>query len=211
MGLYFEPLGIGNDQQHPLKHFADTNCALDHFTQKHLTRLQVFDLIEKYIKIKSAIQDKLTDFAGYKFQNHFIIGIHFRGTDKYKEAPQVSYETVWQAILTHIESRHLKKFKIFVATDEQNFLTYITEKFPKKIIFQDISRSKNEIGLHFQSQTSPFQMGEEALLDCLLLSKSHVLIRTDSRLSLWAAYFNPHVPVISLNTNYYLGKSPDGL
>ena len=49
---------------------------------------------------------------------------------------------------------------------------------------------------------TPFQKGEDAVLDCLLLSRCQVLIRTASNLSQCSALINPDVPEIALNRGY---------
>jgi hypothetical protein len=51
-----------------------------------------------------------------------------------------------------------------------------------------------------------YRKGEEALINCLLLSRCSALIRTTSFLSAWASIFNPALPIVLLNAPY--AKSP---
>lgn len=208
---YFEPLQLGNRDEGVTIPFSDKNCSLDNFTQKNLTRRQVFSLIQKHIKLKDNIQNELDVFVDNHFKKNNVIGIHYRGTDKHIEAPVVSYKKVKNTIDKEIKNRGLKGYKLFVATDDQRFLDYLNLHFRENIICQDIYRSQDGTALHLNGSNHPYQLGKEALLDCLLLSKTELLIRTDSRLSLWSAYFNPKMKVITLNTNYYIGRTPDGL
>ncbi len=59
-------------------------------------------------------------------------------------------------------------------------------------------RSSGTAGVHL-SNRNQYKIGEESILDALLLSKCDLLVRTSSNLSLWSTYFNPDLPVILLN------------
>ena len=48
-------------------------------------------------------------------------------------------------------------------------------------------------------QGDNWNKGRDAVLDCLLLSRCDVLVRTASNLGLCAAFFNPRLPVVLLN------------
>ena len=88
-----------------------------------------------------------------------------------------------------------------MATDEESFLNDIQEVFAGKIFATSSFRSTDHNPVHINSK-NPYQSGEEALIDCLLLSKSDVLIRCMSHLSLWASYLNPDISMITLNEGY---------
>lgn len=207
---YFEEVKLGDPKKGVIKNYGGQDLInQDHFTQKNLKRHQVFNLIQKYIRPKKTILEKIKKFTYKNFKNYFVIGIHYRGTDKFQEAPRVTYEEVLEALNKIVDDRY--DFRIFVATDEKQFLEFLLSKYPSNIVYQDMERSSDGTPIHLDPLTSRYKMGEEALIDCLILSKTNLLIRTDSRLSLWSAYFNPEVPVITLNSNYYLGRSPDGL
>lgn len=168
-----------------------------------LSREKVSELICKYIKIKKQITDKVESFLLKNFKRKYVIGIHYRGTDKISEAPRVLYETVFTTINEIIKNYHQKNYKLFVATDEQDFLDWIKEKFPNRVIYQNALRSLTGDPLHIPPQ-SPYQQGEEALIDSILLSNCNYLIRTSSNLSLWSSFINPTLPVTELNKRYYL-------
>lgn len=201
---YFEPLEVGTPDLVNVKIYTSASACSYHalFSENHLSREYAYSLIQKYMKLKPSIHQKLIDFVEQQFQGHFIIGVHYRGTDKIAEAPPISYEVVAQAILNQVQLLQRWDFKIFVATDEQKFLDYINACFPGRVICQEAYRSQTGFPIHYTPTSRPYQMGEEALLDCLLLSQTHFLIRTSSNLSLWSSYFNPFIPVISLNKRY---------
>ena len=108
-----------------------------------------------------------------------------------------------EAIELQIKQRPLETYRIFVATDEHDFLKFIKEAFPGKVISIEMDRSIDGSPIHMNAR-DPFLQGEQALIDALLLSKTQVLIRTQSNLSLWSSYFNPTLPVITLNQRHVI-------
>jgi len=64
-------------------------------------------------------------------------------------------------------------------------------------------RSTDGYPLHINSFLDHYKCGEDALIDCILLSKGNFLIKTNSNLSQWATFFNPKVPFKELNKSFY--------
>ena len=68
---------------------------------------------------------------------------------------------------------------------------------------EDTVRSVDGGAIHSRPEMGDnYIKGKEALINCLLLSRCNVLIRTASFLSAWSSFFNPKFPVIMLNTPY---------
>lgn len=199
---FFEPLEVGVSNKGPLFITAngpmECDCAM--LTEFRLLRKRVNQLITKYIHPKAFIKKKVEAFVKKYFKSHSIIGVHYRGTDKGIEAPQASYENVLNIILQEIRKQG-KKTRLFVATDELSFLKAIKSAFPGRVIYTKGMRSSNGEPVH-KITGNGFQRGEEALIDCLLLSHCDLIIKTSSNLSLFSTYFNPDVPVIHLTTRH---------
>jgi len=164
-------------------------------------RKKAHSLIQKYIHIKPHILEKIDQFTQLELDGLFVFGIHYRGTDKVSEAPRISYEEVLVPLEREIRKLRGADYKIFVATDEALFLEFILSKYPNVCYYEQVKRSYDNTPLHLGKQT-PYKSGEEALIDCILLSKADVLIRTASSLSLWSTYFNPSQRVINLSYPY---------
>ncbi|HSW86979.1 MAG TPA: hypothetical protein VLG49_05710 [Rhabdochlamydiaceae bacterium] len=173
-----------------------------------LTVKEGYSLIQKYIKIKPGLQEKIHSFVETYFGNSNVIGVHYRGTDKHSEAPRVPYEKVKEALQKVIDSSSSEEYKIFVATDEKPFLDFISRHFAGKVIYIDALRSVDGKGVH-QIYKNCYKMGEDAVMDCILLSKCSILIRTASNLSRCAGYFNPELPIIDLNFLYVERRKGD--
>jgi hypothetical protein len=202
---YCYPIKIGKKDEAPfIKNCRSFQEYADYamFTEKKLNRLQVNELIQKYITILPPIQIKIENFVRNHFGDSHIIAIHYRGTDKIHEAPRVSYETISEQVKDYINSNQLFNYKIFIASDEQQFVNYMEEVFFAHVIVYDAARSSNGLPLHYDSTVDNFKKGEEALIDCILLSRGNILFRTSSNLSLWSGYFNPYLPIKELSSRF---------
>lgn len=199
---YFEPIILGAlDNTVSKKRFPlSTQSSFAIFALYEMSYERGNELIQKYIKIKPHIQRKINQFVNEHFKENYVIGVHYRGTDKIIEAPHVSYEVVVKYIKEEIKKNN--NAKIFVATDEENFLRFMHSNFPGKIIAIDTLRSTNGQPIHF-SFTHAYKNGEDALIDCVLLSKCSKLYRTSSNLSAASMRFNPALDVTLLSKNIH--------
>lgn len=196
---FFEPLSIGSELSAPLSYFNDNDFNnYGWWPIYHMSRERGYELIKKYLRIKPHIQQKTDSFQERNFGDDFIIGVHYRGTDKIAEARRIPYEEVKSAIqkaIDNLPQPYINAYKIFVATDEQAFLDFIKMEFSCPILYIDSLRSINGQPVHDTLYTSNYQRGEDAIIDCILLSKCNRLVRTVSNLSFWAERFNPFMPV----------------
>lgn len=201
---FFEPIEIGNSQNTNLVFIGDgEKSAWCTAAISSISRETAAKLIQKYIKPKSHILEKINNFISKNFDSTYTIGIHYRGTDKSSEARRVPYSEVIATIKNFLRQHTLKSYKIFVASDEQAFVNYISSQFPSKVIYQDALRSSNGHPLHY-NQINRYRQGEESVMDCYLLSRCHILIKTHSNLSSSSANINPNMPVISLSNRINL-------
>lgn len=136
-------------------------------------------------------------------KNKYVIGVHYRGTDHYMEVKLAKIEDVIQIIQRKVDElpRNQKNnFVIFIATDTQQFIDAILNTSLKDhVVFCEQVRSTTDVGVHNLDEKNNYQKGLEALVDCLLLAKSNLLIRTSSLLSTASIQFNPFMQVINLN------------
>ncbi|MEI6791265.1 MAG: nodulation protein NodZ, partial [Myxococcaceae bacterium] len=199
---------LNESQEFPNTHFIKTNNDTYHWLVQHhperlTNREEIIALWSKYVHVRPEIEHQIQQFVRANFESNFVIGIHYRGTDKSREAPRTKYEKVTEEIKHQVALRNLSHYKIFVATDEQAFVSYLESEFPNKIMYlSDTERSKDGKPLHLNKQDQQYKIGKAALLDSLLLSKTDLLIRTSSNLSRWSTYFNPDLPVIELSKRH---------
>jgi hypothetical protein len=200
---YFQPIHLGTFKGHVLRVEHPFENGVAHPEWNALSRKKIGALVHKYIKLRPALEHEVQKFVDKNFKSHFMIGIHYRGTDKASEAPRTNYERVADEIRYQAYLKKLVEFKIFVATDEHGFLEYLKEQFPNQVIeLPGVQRSKDGKPLHLSEEKSHYEMGKAAILDSVLLSKTNLLIRTSSNLSRWSTYFNPELEVIELSNRY---------
>ena len=192
---YCEPISLGEKRK--VKYVRSTPPFSKPWEAfKHTSREEAFALIQKYIHLKPHIQNKVDNFEKVHFMNYFAICVHYRGTDKRPDSLQDSYERIVREILNVMKKNGDLKYKIFVATDEQPFLDYMIGLFGNKVCFyEDALRSTDGKPLHISLNYDHYKNGEDALIDCVLLSRGNILIRPDSNLSRWSEFFNPNIPV----------------
>lgn len=183
-----------------VKHvIGDCEFALPCDIEMHTSRQEAHDLIQKYIHFKPEITQEIDKFQTENFIGHYVICVHYRGTDKVSEAFPVKYEEVYKSVRGLIKKLKIKKYKIFVATDEQPFLDFMIKNFKKSVCYNPYAyRSNNNSALHY-SNYDRYKCGFDAIIDAILLSKGDYLIRMSSNLSLWSTFFNPNIPVLELN------------
>ncbi len=165
---------------------------------KQMTREQGHALCAKYVQLKPALEQKVREYTEKNFKDFFVVGVHFRGTDKRREAKRMPFAQVFREIHAAIAKLSSDRYKIFVATDEQQFLDEIQAEFKDRILYIDAKRSTDGKAVHF-AEKDQYKIGEQALMDCLLLAHTSFLVRTVSNLSFCTLYFNPTLPFVTVN------------
>lgn len=200
---YFEPINIGKAKEDTeINHIGDMlKSQWSSEAISIIPREEASSLIQKHIKVKQLVQNKI-NVIKQKFENKNVIGIHYRGTDKSSEARRVSYNDVSNYIKTIFNSDD----KIFVATDEQMFITHMVSVFGDSVIYTNAIRSNDNGKPIHHTDGRPmkfaYQLGEDAVIDCYLLANCNMLVKTFSNLSSSAANINPNIPIVNLNEHH---------
>jgi len=207
-GLYYDPLYGDNSWEYycePIRFGSPEGARRGDWrivdscpTSFHTSRKAAGAIIAKYIRVKPHITQKV-DAITRAWSENFVIGVHYRGTDKVEEVPKTRYQKVLQALDKVRGSLNVEKYKIFVATDESSFLDFMKQHFPNQVLcYEEAYRSTDGNPVHFNKSLSPYKKGEDAFIDCLLLSKCNFLIATSSHLSLCSSFFNLSLPMLLL-------------
>lgn len=166
-----------------------------------MPRRQAYQLT-RLLKLKPDVLDMIDTFAYDHFSGKTTIGVHYRGTDKVNnispEADRVSYTKIYEMIRIQ-NSRAM----VFVATDEQNFIDFMKDRLGDRVFSINAQRSTDDLPIHHQIERvganfDRYKIGLEAIMDCYLLARTNLLIRTDSNLSRISMHLNPSLPVIEL-------------
>lgn len=200
---YFERIDVGAMENAMVKVVDPHEHDMLTYGAAAMSRAGAHELIAKYVRLKPHIRQKLDSYLHDNFEDAFVVGLHYRGTDKHEEAPRVEYDDVAAVVRKVLDGAKTSRHKVFVATDEQAFLDYMVARFPDELLYRAMFRSKDGRPIDVTNDDSNYQKGEDAILDCLLLSRTDCLIRTASNLSLCSAFFDPDMPEIVLSRPYY--------
>jgi hypothetical protein len=195
---FFEPIEIGYVNGADIEHITDQQkrtWALDAILM--CNREAASRVIAKYVRVKPHIQKKVSAFVNKYFTKENIIGVHFRGTDKKNSFNKLTYDAAYEVLMRTIKEKKLKQYVIFIASDEQAFIDYMVKRCPN-VVFCDAYRTKNGHAIHKEKQHD-YSVGEEGLVDCLLLAHCSVILRTYSNLNSAASNINPTVSLITMN------------
>lgn len=191
---YFNSNLFGNQTNKSYRHHISEfeGIALSMYGRS-LPPSRAFDLISGMNLIpKKTIIDKVDSFVLHYFHRK-MIGVHYRGTDKISEAPRTEYSAVLNRM------NEFKDGIFFIASDEDSFIKSAVQTFGSRVVFCNHKRSQDSAPIHLHPDNfSGEQIGEEALIDCLLLSRCQILIRTASNLSIASGFFNPQIRVIEV-------------
>jgi hypothetical protein len=156
-------------------------------------------LFFKYIDFNERVRATVDSFYETVCAEHFNVGIHYRGTDKVIEAPEVAYERVFGAV-EKFKSR-IGTSPIFLATDSLGFSLAVRQRFPeiRFAMFGFDLKMTGELPRHFSPSISPDDKAMEAIVNMILLAKCKICIRTCSQLSLWSAVINKDLEIVTLN------------
>jgi hypothetical protein len=172
-------------------------------------------LFRNHFLIADVIAAEVNRLASLLCGDRFVIGLHYRGTDKHVESPRVD---PWHAIdcarraLVAVEEKGSKEPVLVVATDEERFLSLITKELSgyRVVSLPGAVRSASDQPIHIHrperggrsEARDGFRLAREALLDCLLLGRSKVLLKTSSFLSSWSLLLGDVPSVVSLSRPY---------
>ena len=167
-------------------------------------------LFNRYFRLPDEVINAVEAFF-LTYPGQRILGLHYRGTDK----PGSTIET--NPITTDLTLRAAcdlleKKGDIdlvFVASDEESFLARASKALPVPVIsFQqrrkanrpkDISETTfNEPLFRGHEEAENTRIGQCALIDSLLLSRCHYLLKSQSALSGWSKIWNPQLEAYRL-------------
>ncbi len=154
----------------------------------------------KYYSLRPEVSAHVERIAAEKQIGVDVAGIHYRGTDKIREAAAVDTESAIRHIRTSL-ALHPDIDRVFVASDSHGFLDTIASSLNGFSVSycKDELRSSSEQPIHLAPVADQYRLGHEALINCLLLAKCGVLVKNMSDLSGWASVFNPSQKVYLMN------------
>ncbi|MGF6573251.1 hypothetical protein ABH945_005372 [Paraburkholderia sp. GAS333] len=168
------------------------------FRQRYEARLRLgsaSELFFSHYRLAPHIEAEVDAICAALDINTRTLGVHFRGTDKALEAIPVSWSNFCRQVdATLTDNPHLAN--VFVSSDEPAFLDYFAAwPFRKPVRIAPAKLlARGNTPVHFSGYPG-LEIGREALVSSLLLSRCGFLIKTPSYLSAWSKIFNPSLPI----------------
>ena len=166
-------------------------------------RRKAHHVIQRYIKVKPHIQEKVEEFCRDHFQDNHVLGVHIRGTDKgtadcHPRLSRIVRPREYFPLIDRYTAKH-GPCRIFVATDQKQFVEEMRSRYGGRIISRDVVRSDSIVNTFQKRERHGYAIGEEVLLDCLILSRCDFLLKCTSAVGEYAIYFNPKLRCIDVN------------
>lgn len=193
---YFEPVSeMTYQRKDHLHHFyAEQYWKFSYYKITEQNRKDAHILINKYIKIKPIVRNKIDNFYEQYIRGKKTVGIHIRGTDKFIEDGRVEAAVMVTEALKYAD----EETQFLLSTDEQKLLDNmisLLSSLNRKFIYYDCYRSQDGSALHVRKvKPSKAQFGEDVIVEMVLLSKCDALVHTYSNVSSIPLYFNADMP-----------------
>jgi hypothetical protein len=204
---YIKPAPVKVHAFEELPFFAEPNVS---------SIAEAHALFHRYFSIAESITSRVQALKKRLFEGRFVIGLHYRGTDKLLEADRISYDDALASARAALIAASSKSASpvLFLATDEAPLVAYATNALAPFTVCTagELIRSTDQDPIHQSHLSNGLRIADEALLDALLLSECAVLIKTASMLSAWSLVFSGPKPTVLLsrpheNRNFF----PDNL
>jgi hypothetical protein len=174
-------------------------------------------VLDKFVRPRAYILDKVTDFFARYMAGHYVIGVHARGTDATSERELRDFRQgslVLSRYRGEIEQilELQPHAKIFVASDEQSSVSHLEAAFPGRVIAYDSVRhdsgeaaGEGPTGWIMPAYISgdrdvAARNGEDAVIEYLLLSRCDYLVHNGSSLARTVLLNAPELSHVNTHT-----------
>jgi len=201
--FYYKNEQLNNFSKIKYTSVRDTSDFIWKNFDKQLRLNMANDLFDKYFGFNQKIIDEVNDFVNQNFAVKQVLGIHYRGTDKSTEAPEVTYDELLRyvrKILTDNPALNL----IFLSSDDVKIIQFLeNSNLPVPVVYrEDAIRSETGDQIHLKRENSKVIINRDAIVNCLILSRCNHLLKTASLLSDCSVIFNPNLQVSVINSPY---------
>ena len=157
----------------------------DVFTHKIYNNKKLLKFSNKII-VKKNIKLKVKKFIKKVLLNNYkTLGVHYRGTS-YKDSANHPFPPTYNQLVKKIDNLiKLNSFdKIFFSTEDKEMFDLIIKRYKNKIISYNSFRSiKDDAFKKYNRPNHRFKLGEEILIESLILSKCHTFLFVETNVS----------------------------
>lgn len=187
-----------------LRQFKLQNSKQLDFKFNEQSYLQANNIFNQWFHFSDSIIHKIPTIPKL---HTYILGIHYRGTDKNIDNIQSNNMDIHNfiKIIYDFLSKNTYYQTIVLCSDSKNAIDLITSHFNTYtiILYQQDRIDENidhqNLALFQKAklldQTTKFNMIESCIIDMLLLTKAHTIIKTSSALSCFSKIINPNIKI----------------
>ena len=153
-------------------------------------------LVTKYLRVLPRIT-KLVDSFCDPLKNESILGVHIRSTDQFNGGHFHGQSLCLHRYLELIDQAVFQNqhAKIFAASDSQAVIELLRDNF-RNLITYDCTRSLDNRALHLTEEFLGYQIGEDVLVESLILSRCQFFIASPSNVSTMVTFWNLDLPFV---------------
>jgi hypothetical protein len=151
-------------------------------------------LFKKYFRPAPAVIADVDSLCELLAVSAATLAVHYRGTDKVHEIGAVPWPMMRDAV-EKVSNMNPGLTRILLASDDRGFIEFFQNsslKIPVTVA-PAVYMPKGATPIHFSGHPG-LEIGREALVTCLLLSRCGFLVKTSSYLSAWSKIINPSLP-----------------
>ncbi len=185
---YFEPVSKYNlNQVYKSKFviFSSDSLFINQAVNFKSNTNQLQKVYKKYIKIKPEYINLSKNFVKKNLKAKKILGVHWRGTD-HKVLPGHPYPPTQKQIFraTDYFLNKYKFDKIFLITEDMNYLNAFKKKYKNKLCYFNSFRALNRRELAINNRRNHrYNLGRDSLVETLIMSNANFLICSRSNIS----------------------------
>jgi len=135
-----------------------------------------YDLVNRYLRPKNLIKERVNDFLEKNLINSPFIAIHARGSDKINELKNL--ETMNKQY-EHIINNKISinpGLKIFLMTDDTRILDKYYQLYGDKVVVTQSQRSNDNTGVHYKYSLNSLELGYEVMTDVHIAANAKFFI-----------------------------------
>ena len=193
---YFEPVVKDLAVKRVYRYFFVTKAYKNHRIDHKQKYLNLFhSILNDRIRIKKEITEKANQFYNLELKGEKCLGVHYRGGEdalKYISANPYNIKYPLSGYLEKVDRILTEGFtKIFLATDDPQALKEFGNRYGAKVVSYSTHQNDVVRGIRHITAQNRRGLGEEVLIDCLLLSRCDYLIHGASNIPVTAKFINP--------------------
>jgi hypothetical protein len=189
------------DYYRSVENYADGDYPVEWWEEQ---REKARDFLrDETIRFKPAILEQVRLFIEKNFSED-TLGLQLRGSDKFDfgVGPNLSRKVEPEEYSPHIDrylAEHPKCSRIFVATDQRQWLNTLEQAYPGRIVsFSEWSLSDSDQN-RFHDDGAKAARGVEVIVDLLLLSRCNYILKCHAAVGEMAVTLNPDLGFLDLN------------